>query len=795
MIQSRKKMPHFLGEITVFVHLFIQALSLNSDGTLLLAFKYSVLSDPLSVLDSWHYYDQTPCSWTGVTCADMGNPGTPESFRVISLVLTSSQLMGSISPDLGFVEHLQHLDLSNNYFNGTFPSSLFNASELEVLSLANNVISGELPEYITQLKNLSYLNLSDNALVGVLPHNLSTSQNLTVVSLKGNNFSGSVPSGFSSIEILDLSTNLFNGSLPSDLGGLGLRYLNLSNNMLTGDIPPGFASQSLENSTIDLSFNNLTGQIPASSKALQSQKSQAFAGNPDLCGNPLKKLCVIPSSLSTPPNVSASISPAIAVIPKTVGPEPMSNTSSSLDSSHGSGGLKPATIVGITLADLAGISLLGIGFLYFYQLKKIKSEKLKATTETYPPAKEEFNGATKDHEFSVHIASNATAKSPTTAACCCLKATDHDATRTSSSSESEDNNDKKKQSSKYDGVHKGLKEKENEKGGGGGGSLVMVDGETELEVETLLKASAYIMGASGSSIVYKVVLQDGTTYAVRRLGDSGVQRMRDFENQVKIVARLRHPNLVRVRGFYWGSDEKLIISDYVSNGCLASSGFRKIGSSPAHLPLEIRLKIARGVARCLTYVHEKKFVHGNLKPSNILLTPDMEPIVTDLGLSWLLHGDNSCKWGGSGRQFGSKRATPSNEASQEMSAEGSPYIYPFGSASGPASPYQAPESLKSLKPNPKWDVYSFGIVLLELLTGSLKVAMDRELAQWTPGAGLEDRYWALRMADVAIRAEVQGREEDMMGIFKVGISCASLLPQRRPTMKEALQVLEKSPLA
>lgn len=103
-----------------------------------------------------------------------------------------------------------------------------------------------------------------------------------------------------------------------------------------------------------------------------------------------------------------------------------------------------------------------------------------------------------------------------------------------------------------------------------------VDGETELELDTLLKASAYILGASGGSIVYKAVLENGTAYAVRRIGESGVERFKDFESQVRAIAKLKHPNLVRVRGFYWGDDDKLVIYDYVSNGSLSSGGYSKL---------------------------------------------------------------------------------------------------------------------------------------------------------------------------------------------------------------------------
>jgi serine/threonine protein kinase len=74
--------------------------------------------------------------------------------------------------------------------------------------------------------------------------------------------------------------------------------------------------------------------------------------------------------------------------------------------------------------------------------------------------------------------------------------------------------------------------------------------------------------------VYKAVLGDGTAFAVRRIGESGVER-RDFENQVRLIAKLKHPNLVKICGFYWGGDEKLVVYDYVCNGSLATAGYSK----------------------------------------------------------------------------------------------------------------------------------------------------------------------------------------------------------------------------
>ncbi|XP_010024066.2 receptor protein kinase-like protein At4g34220 isoform X2 [Eucalyptus grandis] len=720
-----------------FSLLLLSSSALNSDGILLLAFKYSILSDPLSVLESWNYNDVTPCAWNGVTCTPIGNPGTPAMLRVTRLILPNSKLLGSIPKELGTMEHLTHLDLSSNYFNGSLPSTIINSSTLQVLSLSNNVISG------------------------------------------------GVPSGFVSVEVLDLSSNLLNGSLPSDFRGNGLRYLNLSYNKLSGPIPPGFAAKIPRNTTIDLSFNNLSGAIPES-LAWADQKSEFLAGNMDLCGKPLKILCSIPSTLTTPPNATTTTSPAIAVIPKTVGTDPSADSPGSSAAAKGQtpGGLKPGTIAGIAVGDLAGIGVLALVILYVYQVKKRKKDH-KITTTNEP----------KSHQKPEPAAEQDPApESRKPANCYCLTITGHE-TSTSESCSSEDDEDKDLPTTRSIDHHPQNGAGANQKTG----TLVTVDGETRLELDALLRASAYILGASGGSIVYKAVLEDGTAYAVRRIGESGVERMKEFEQHARAIAKVKHPNLVRLRGFYWGDDEKLVIYDYVSNGSLASacSGYRKVGSSPFHLSLEHRLKIAKGVARGLAHIHDKKLVHGNIKPTKILLNSDMEPLISDFGLEKLIVGGAShhmtATGSGSSNRFGSQRFAHHQEfsiANVNHSNNNSPFVVPTSSNLGAPSPYQAPESLKSFKPSSKWDVYSFGVVLLELLTG--RVFLDGELAQWNAGSvGNEDRGWVLRMADVAIRAEVASREEVVLGCFKLAFGCASLVPQKRPSMKEALQVLEK----
>ncbi|XP_014510544.1 probable LRR receptor-like serine/threonine-protein kinase At4g37250 [Vigna radiata var. radiata] len=724
--------------------------ALTRDGVLLLSFKYAVLNDPLYVLANWNYTDQTPCSWNGVSCSTLPATNGTE-YRVTSLSLPNSQLFGSIPSDLGSIEHLQVLDLSNNSLNGSLPSSLSQASQLRFLNLSNNLITGEVPQSIPQLQNLQCLNLSDNALAGKLPHDFSNMHNLTLASFKNNYLSGFLPSGLRTLQVLDLSSNLFNGTLPADFGGDAMRYINISYNRFFGEIPTEFAANIPGNATVDLSFNNLTGQVPDSAVFL-NQNWKSFSGNVNLCGEQTKNVCPVPSSSSSKPKDSAPISPpAIAAIPRTF------DSSAAPRGKKGSG-LKRGTVIGIVVGDVIGIAILGMIFAQVYRLKK-KKEAVKKETVVRSGSGSESESSRESRRFMRW-------------SCLSKRAEDEECSETRSSCDSEVEEQKPK----------GPQQEEKT------GTLVIVDGERQLELETLLKASVYILGATGSSIMYKAVLEDGMSLAVRRIGESGVERFKDFQNQVRLIAKLVHPNLVRIRGFYWGHDEKLIIYDFVPNGCLANVRYRKAGTSPTHLPWEIRLKIAKGVARGLTYLHEKKHVHGNLKPSNILLCNDMEPKIGDFGLERIVTGDTSYKAGGSARIFGSKRSTASRDSFQDITYGPSPSPSPSPSSMMGLSPYHAPESLRNLKPHPKWDVYSFGVMFLELLTGKIVVLDDMGQG---PGVLTEDKNRVLRMVDMAIRADMEGREEALLAYFKLGYSCVSSVPLKRPSMKEVLQVLEK----
>ena len=118
-----------------------------------------------------------------------------------------------------------------------------------------------------------------------------------------------------------------------------------------------------------------------------------------------------------------------------------------------------------------------------------------------------------------------------------------------------------------------------EKGGVGSGSgaagaegdLVAIDKGFNFELDELLRASAYVLGKNRLGIVYKVVFGNGVPVAVRRLGEGGEQRYKEFVSEIQAIGRVKHPNVVKLRAYYWAPDEKLLISDFISNGNLISA--------------------------------------------------------------------------------------------------------------------------------------------------------------------------------------------------------------------------------
>ncbi|KAF5179635.1 Leucine-rich repeat receptor-like protein kinase pxc1 [Thalictrum thalictroides] len=275
------------------------------------------------------------------------------------------------------------------------------------------------------------------------------------------------------------------------------------------------------------------------------------------------------------------------------------------------------------------------------------------------------------------------------------------------------------------------------------------------DLEDLLRASAEVLGKGTFGTAYKAVLEVGTTVAVKRLKDVAIPE-KEFREKIEIVGSMDHENLVPLRAYYYSVDEKLLVYDYMTSGSLSAllHGNRGAGRTP--LNWEARSGIALGAARGIEYLHSRgpNISHGNIKSSNILLTKNYDAHVSDFGLAQLV-GPTS---------------TPNRVAG-----------------------YRAPEVTDVRKVSQKADVYSFGVLLLELLTGKAPThaILNEEgvdLPRWVQSVVREE--WTAEVFDLEL-LRYQNTEEEMVQLLQLAIDCAAQYPDKRPTMTEVIRRIEE----
>lgn len=206
------------------------------------------------------------------------------------------------------------------------------------------------------------------------------------------------------------------------------------------------------------------------------------------------------------------------------------------------------------------------------------------------------------------------------------------------------------------------------------------------------------------------------------------------------------------------------------------------------LPWSTRFSIIEGIAKGLAYLHEfspKKYVHGNLKTNNILLGNNMVPHISNFGLARLIN----IAGGGSPTVQSSHMAEEKPQEQQLKSATSEAST--FGTSM--SSYYQAPESFKIVKPSQKWDVYSYGVILLEMITGRLPIvqvgASEMDLVQWIQLC-IEEKKPLSDVIDPSLTPD-DDADEEIIAVLKIALACVQNSPERRPTMRHVSDALSR----
>lgn len=722
---------HFAAFFMGFV---ATSVALSPDGIALIALKTSVTADPSGALDSWNASDATPCHWHGIACNTLAGFTSP---RVVSISVVARNLSGTIPSAIGALDQLRRLSLHHNSLSGSLPAHLFNATALRSIFLQGNDISGYIPSEIGHLPYLQNLDLSDNKFYGVIPDSVADCRQLQRLVLAGNFLSGYIPDGIgaylTALQDLDLSDNDLSGPIPRNFGNLSAleSTLNLSYNKLAGSIPESLGNLPYTVS-LDFSHNNLSGKIPQEG-SLADQGPGPFIGNPALCGFPLSRPCPVAPYVPPLPSMPTDGPPPVGPFGAEMPPANLTRRAS----------LGTGAIVAIAVGDALGISLVGVILVYFYWKTSICEDKCCAY------------------------------KKKISESCCAM----------GGSEESEGSSETKAPEQ---------------------GELVALDKGFSYELDELLRASAYVLGKGGLGIVYKVVLGSGLPVAVRRLGEGGAhQRFKEFETEVQAIARVRHANVVRLRAYYWADDEKLLIYDYISNGSLAAALHGYSQSPSRALTWAERLKIAKGAAAGLAFLHEcspRKYVHGDIRATKILLDSHMQAYVADFGLARLA----SIAAGGGGaavsvaRHAGSSVPSSSSASGPAKTSIGATVVsastWPGQAQTSTSALHRAPECTVDGKPTQKWDVYAYGIILLELLSGrspAFQLAtFGDDLVTWIGRACKEEKPLP-QILDPSLLAEAASAEKEIAETLHLALSCTSPAPDQRPKMKGVIDALDK----
>ncbi|XP_042490178.1 probably inactive leucine-rich repeat receptor-like protein kinase At3g28040 [Macadamia integrifolia] len=750
--------------------------------------------------------------------------GVSALHNLKELQLQGNQFSGSLPSDIGFCPHLSRLDLgdnlftgdlpnlqrlnflrflklSNNKLTGNFPDWIGDMSSLEYLDLAGNDISGYLPASIGDLKLLNYLILSNNGLTGEVPTSLAYCSRLSVLRLRGNGFNGSIPHGlfdlglneidlaknwfdgsippgssplFSSLQILDLSNNKLRGVIPTEMGLFSnLRYLNLSWNNLQSSLPPKLdLFQNLK--VLDLRNNALYGSIPEDLCSSNSLSILQLDGNslsgpiPEEIGN-----CSSLTLLSLSHNhLNGSIPKEISKLDKlTILKLELNKLSGEIPMELGR--LNNLLAVNISYNRLEGRLPMGAIFQNLDQSALqgnlgICSPLLKGPCKMNSPKPLVLNPFANN----IPMNSNNTVPGPSNSA----RIRDSRFLRFPTIIAmaaaisivigvivvSLLNASARRNLSFVDTALESMCSSSQRSGSSATVRFTLFgtrsSGEWVNNPESLVNKACEI-GNGVFGTVYKASLGEGRIVAIKKLTTSNIiQSPDDFDREVRILGNARHPNLITLKGYYCSPQYQLLMSDYAPSGSLQSILHERSPSSPP-ISWANRFKIALGTAKGLAYLHHSfnpPIIHYNIKPSNILLDENYNPKISDFGLARLLtkldkHVINSR----------------------------------FQSALG----YVAPElACQSLRVDEKCDIYGYGVMILELVTGRRPVEYGEDDV-----VILSDHVRVLleqgNALDCVDPSMTEYPEEEVLPVLKLGLVCTSQIPSSRPSMAEVVQIL------
>ncbi|MCD9644074.1 mitogen activated protein kinase [Datura stramonium] len=750
----------------------------------------------------------------------------------LQVLMLSENQFSSIPADFFTdMSSLQSVDIDKNPLLGwEIPESLRNASSLKNFSANSANVTGRIPSFLSadEFPGLVNLHLAGNYLEGELPSSFSglsleslwlngqklsggidVLQNMTSLKevwLHSNGFSGPLPdfSGLKDLEKLSLRDNSFTGPVPTSLMNLeSLEFVNLTNNLFQGPMPKFKGSVTLDLAQDTNSFclpqpgdcDPRVNTLLSIAKAMDYPRKFAenWKGN-DPCADWFGISCSngnITIINFQKMGLSGTISPEFASL------KSLQRIVLADNNLTGTIPEELTTLTGLAELDVSNNQIYGKvpAFRNNMILKTtgnpdIGKDKSDVPSQGSAPGGSAGSGSDDGNDQADHKKSKRWIGIVVfsviggvlmlcligAAAFCLYKSKQKRFSRVQSPNavvmhprHSGSDNDSVKITVAGSSVSVGAVSETHTVSASEAGDVQMVEaGNMVISIQVLKNVTnnfseENILGQGGFGTVYKGELHDGTKIAVKRM-ENGIitgKGLAEFKSEIAVLTKVRHRHLVGLLGYCLDGNEKLLVYEYMPQGTLSRHLFNWAEEGLKPLEWTKRLTIALDVARGVEYLHSlahQSFIHRDLKPSNILLGDDMRAKVADFGLV---------------------RLAPEGKGSIETRIAGT-----FG--------YLAPEYAVTGRVTTKVDVFSFGVILMELITG--RKALDES----QPEESMHLVTWFRRMhlnKDTfrkAIDPAIDLSEETLASVSTVAElagHCSAREPYQRPDMGHAVNVL------
>ncbi|RLM66115.1 putative leucine-rich repeat receptor-like protein kinase family protein [Panicum miliaceum] len=707
------------------------------------------------------YQDVNP----GIRCDCSDHDNTV--CHIFQLNLCGKALSGSVPKELGNLVNLINLCLGTNNLNGSLPSELGNLVKLEELYIDSAGLSGPIPSSFSKLTSMKRLVASDNEFTGRLPDYIGRWSNLQVLRFQGSSFQGPLPTTLSNLVNLtdiDFSYNQLSGSFPS-WASQNLQLNLVANNFVINNSSHSVLPSGLE--CLQRNTSCLLGPSLSTSFAVDCGSNRSISGSDNSMYQP-DVANVGPASYY----VTEARTWGVSNVGKFMD---ASNSSYIIHSSRKFQSTSDSELFQTARMSPSSLRYYGVGLEngnYAGELKEQDFDiRKEAGGRSYTVVKKQYIVPVTRNFLEVHLfwAGKGT---------CCVPSQGHYGPAISALSATLITSPEKSiktgvivgavvgavvfglvvLAGLYVCRHKRRKVTSEQQ------ELYSIVGKPnvfsysygELRSAADNFSSSNLLGEGGYGSVYKGKLPNGSVVAVKQLSETSRQGKKQFIAEIETISQVQHRNLVKLYGCCLEGDKPLLVYEYLENGSLDKALFGSGGGLNLDWPTQY--EICLGIARGLAYLHEEssvRVVHRDIKASNVLLDANLNPKISDFGLAKLCDDKKT-------------------HVSTKVAGT-------FG--------YLAPEYAMRGHMTEKVDVFAFGVVMLEIITG--RQNYDDRLDEDT--AYLLEWVWQLYEEDHPLDAAdprlTEFNSDEALRAIRVALLCIQSSPRQRPPMSRVASML------